>query len=267
MAAFLDAVRFNPTAGALTDWTFSAAVTGYQSPAAANVVNGKAYKYRAESADLSQWELGEGTYNTSTGVLTRATILFSTNANAKVNFSTTPQVAIVGLAEDVPSLTENNTFSGANTFSGGTSVTNATASTSTTTGALKVTGGIGAQGDVHANSFEPHVAPGSGWGIDFSAGGTVSVPGSGHLALAIGSGLIMLTDASVTGQTGLYLNGGSATASAVLVAGGSAFVAPTTTPASGKYSIGFDGTNWNIYNGNASAINFFVGLIRNRNTD
>ena len=77
MAAFLDACRFNPTAGGTTDWTYSSAVNGYQSPAAANVVNGRVYKYRAESADLSQWELGEGTYNTATGVLTRTTVLFN----------------------------------------------------------------------------------------------------------------------------------------------------------------------------------------------
>ena len=54
MAAFLDGCRFNPAAGGTTDWTYSSAVTGYQSPSAANVVNGRLYKYRAESADLSQ---------------------------------------------------------------------------------------------------------------------------------------------------------------------------------------------------------------------
>lgn len=102
MAAFLDGCRFNPAAGGTTDWTYSSPVTGYQSPAAANVVNGALYKYRAESADLGQWEFGEGAFNSGTGVLTRNRVLFnSAGTTAKINFSTVPQVAIVALAEDV----------------------------------------------------------------------------------------------------------------------------------------------------------------------
>jgi hypothetical protein len=101
-SSFLDVCRFNPTAGGTTDWTYSSAVTGYQSPAAANVVNGATYSYRAESNDLSQWEIGTGSYNTGTGVLARTAVLFnSSGTTAKINFSTTPQVAIVALAEDL----------------------------------------------------------------------------------------------------------------------------------------------------------------------
>jgi hypothetical protein len=115
MAAFLNVCRFNPTAGGTTDWTYSSAVNGYQSPAAANVVNGRLYKYRAESADLSQWELGEGVYNS--GVLTRATVLFnSSGSTSKINFSTAPQVAIVALKEDLISIEEANTFTTAQQY-------------------------------------------------------------------------------------------------------------------------------------------------------
>lgn len=111
MAAFLNVCRFNPTAGGTTDWTYSSAVTGYQSPAAANVVNGRLYKYRAESVDLSQWELGEGAYNTSTGVLARTTVLSnSAGTTSKINFSTVPQVAIVALKEDLIAVDESNSF-------------------------------------------------------------------------------------------------------------------------------------------------------------
>jgi hypothetical protein len=111
MAAFLDGCRFNPTAGGTTDWTYSSAVTGYQSPAAANVVNGRLYKYRAESSDLSQWELGEGAYNTSTGVLARTTVLYnSSGGTSKINFTTVPQVAVVALKEDLISVEEANGF-------------------------------------------------------------------------------------------------------------------------------------------------------------
>ncbi|MHC2867984.1 hypothetical protein ACVIYH_009117 [Bradyrhizobium diazoefficiens] len=112
MAAFLDVCRFNPTAGSTTDWTYSSAVTGYQSPTAAGVVNGRLYKYRAESADLSQWEVGEGAYNTGTGVLARTTVLFnSSGTTSKINFSAAPQVAVVALKEDLISIEEANSFS------------------------------------------------------------------------------------------------------------------------------------------------------------
>src|SRR5262245_52610787 len=111
MAAFLNACRFNPAAGGTTDWTFSSAVTGYQSPAAANVVNGRLYKYRAESTDLSQWAMGESAYNTSTGVLARTTVLSnSSGTTSKINFSTVPQVAIVALKEDLIAIDEANSF-------------------------------------------------------------------------------------------------------------------------------------------------------------
>jgi len=114
MAAFLDVCRFSPSAGGTTDWTFASAVTGYQSPAAAGVVNGRLYKYRAESADLSQWEIGEGAYNTSSGVLARTTVLFnSSGTTAKINFATTPQVAVVALKEDLISVEESNGFTAA----------------------------------------------------------------------------------------------------------------------------------------------------------
>jgi hypothetical protein len=114
MAALLDACRFAPTLGGTTDWSYFAAIAGYQSPAAANVVNGRLYKYRAESADLSQWEIGEGAYNTGTGVLARTTVLFnSLGTNARVNFSTVPQVAVVALKEDLISVEEANNFTAA----------------------------------------------------------------------------------------------------------------------------------------------------------
>jgi len=113
MALFVDGCRFNPTLGGTTDWTYSSAVTGYQGPAAANLLNGILYKYRAESADLSQWEFGEGAYNSTTRVVARTTVLSNSSgtgtltpgqsgAGTKINFSTVPQVAIVALAEDMP---------------------------------------------------------------------------------------------------------------------------------------------------------------------
>lgn len=113
-ASFLDACKFSPTTGGTTDWTFSSAVTGYSTPGQAGVVNGATYRYRAESADLTQWEVGYGTYNTGTGVLTRSTVLYNSSqtgtgsgqsgAGTKINFTLIPQVGIVTLAEDLTAL-------------------------------------------------------------------------------------------------------------------------------------------------------------------
>lgn len=118
-SVFVDVCRFLPTAGGTTDWTFSSAVTGYQSPALSGIVNGSLYSYRAESADLSQWEITQGAYNTGTGVAARTTVLYNSSgtgtgagqsgAGTKINFSTIPQVAIVALREDL--LTANITKS------------------------------------------------------------------------------------------------------------------------------------------------------------
>jgi hypothetical protein len=101
-SSLLDVCRFNPAAGGTADWTYSSAVTGYQSPTAAGATNGAVYSYRAESNDLAQWEIGYGAYNSSTGVFVRTTVLFnSAGTTAKINFTTVPQVAIVALGEDL----------------------------------------------------------------------------------------------------------------------------------------------------------------------
>lgn len=101
MAKFLDVARFTPTAGGTTDWTVSAAVTGYQTPVAAGAVDGINYRYRAESADLSQWEIGYGVASSTGTVFARTTVLFnSSGTTSKINFSVAPTVGIVPLAED-----------------------------------------------------------------------------------------------------------------------------------------------------------------------
>lgn len=93
--------RFNPASSGTGDFVVSGAVPGYQTPSSAGAVNGATYRYRAESADLSQWEVGYGAYNTGTSTLARTTILFSSASNAKVSFTAAPQVAVVVLAEDL----------------------------------------------------------------------------------------------------------------------------------------------------------------------
>lgn len=110
MAAWLDNVRFNPTLGGTTDWTYSSAVAGYQSPASAGAANGRAYKYFAIDTS-NNWELGEGAWNSGTGVLPRTTVIAnSLGTTAKINFAAAPQVAIVALKEDMISVEEANSF-------------------------------------------------------------------------------------------------------------------------------------------------------------
>jgi len=145
MAAFLDACRFVPTLGGTTDWTYSATVTGYQSPTLANAVNGTLYKYRAESADLSQWEIGEGAYNSSTGVLARTTVLYnSSGGTSKINFTTVPQVAVVAIKADVgtvQAITAGTGLSGGTINTSGTVAVNLTVLTNSLSADVNQTSG------------------------------------------------------------------------------------------------------------------------------
>jgi hypothetical protein len=108
MAFFLDCCRFIPASNGTGSFVVASAAGGYQTPASANAVNGATYRYRAESADLTQWEVGTGVYTAATATLTRSTILFnSSGGTSPINFTAVPQVAIVCLAEDVSSFPSN----------------------------------------------------------------------------------------------------------------------------------------------------------------
>lgn len=97
---FLDACGFFPAAGGTADLVVSAAITGYQTPSSAGAVNGAVYSYRAQSSDLSQWEIGFGTYTTGTTTLARTTVVAS-STGSKVNFSAPPSVYITALTADL----------------------------------------------------------------------------------------------------------------------------------------------------------------------
>lgn len=100
--ALLDRCIFNPAAGGTADFVVVSAVTGYMTPAQAGGIDGATYHYAAQSADLSQWEVGTGVYTAGTTTLSRATVLFnSLGTTAKINFSAAPQVFITALAEDL----------------------------------------------------------------------------------------------------------------------------------------------------------------------
>jgi hypothetical protein len=108
--ALLDRVIFLPSAGGLVDFAVASAVIGYQTPASAGAINGALYEYAAETRDgsgnVTAWEVGNGPYTVSTTTLARTNIRFSSNANAKVNFASAPNVMITGLTlGDNPTLT------------------------------------------------------------------------------------------------------------------------------------------------------------------
>jgi len=120
MAALADLCRFIPTAAGTTDFVYSSVVGGCQSPAAAGVQNGVKYKLYAVSSDLTQWEIFEGAYNAGTATFPRSTVLYNSSgtgtsagqsgAGSRINFSSVPQVSIVGLAEDLISVEVANLF-------------------------------------------------------------------------------------------------------------------------------------------------------------
>jgi hypothetical protein len=70
MAFFLDCCRFIPASNGTGSFVVASAAGGYQTPASANAVDGATYRYRAESADITQREVGTGVYTVSTVRLT-----------------------------------------------------------------------------------------------------------------------------------------------------------------------------------------------------
>lgn len=120
MAAFLDNCRFVPTAGGTADWVYASTVGGCQSPALAGAVDGRKYKFLAISSDLTQWEIAEGAYTAASSTFARTSVLYNSSgtgnatgqsgAGTKISFTLAPNVAIVGVKEDLISIEEANGF-------------------------------------------------------------------------------------------------------------------------------------------------------------
>jgi hypothetical protein len=98
--SLLNNVAFAAVAGGTGDFGIAAAKVGSLTPAQSGAVTGGVYSYNARSNDNSQWEIGRGTYSSTGPVFARTTVLMSSAANAKVNFSAPPTVMIDALAED-----------------------------------------------------------------------------------------------------------------------------------------------------------------------
>jgi hypothetical protein len=101
MPQFLNGSVFVAASAGTGSFVVSSAVLGWQTPASAGAVDGAQYRYRAYSSDWSEWEIGTGTYTSSTTTLTRGSIVASSNGGSAVNFTTPPAVSITVLAADL----------------------------------------------------------------------------------------------------------------------------------------------------------------------
>ncbi|MBR1219425.1 hypothetical protein JQ557_15585 [Bradyrhizobium sp. U87765 SZCCT0131] len=104
-SGFIDACGFNPASGGTGSFVVAAAITGYQTPASAGATNGTIYAYRAQSLDMSQWEIGFGTYSSATPTLARTTVTAnSSGGTSAINFSAAPSVFVTALSVDLVNL-------------------------------------------------------------------------------------------------------------------------------------------------------------------
>ena len=256
MAEFLDICRFAPTAGGTTDWTFAVAATGYQGPAAAGAVNGTVYRYRAESADLSQWEIGYGAYNSSTGVLARTTVLFnSSGTTSKINFSSAPQVAVVALAEDLPSLTRAS-----NSFTGNMSITGAlqvTGSASQFGADLSVRGGVIEFGHVNSAGYGSVLSQDNGGGAPYllfngqrgTTNNTYKTVGikSSIIKSDLGGGVIFGTVANTSADNQTASTNASITPTGIAISTGTASTSTTTGALTVVGGVGITGDIYGVF--------------------
>lgn len=97
--SFVNVCKFAATTGGTGSFVVSSAVTGYLTPASAGAANGN-YRYRAESADLTLWEIGSAAYTSSNVTLTRTVTINSVGGTSAINFTAAPQVGLVLSAND-----------------------------------------------------------------------------------------------------------------------------------------------------------------------
>ena len=96
---FFNRMIFNASSGGTADFVVASPVPGYRVPAGI-VPNGAIVSYTAETADKSQWEVGQGACNT--GTVLRTTVREnSLGTTAKINFTTAPIVRLDYHTQDV----------------------------------------------------------------------------------------------------------------------------------------------------------------------
>ncbi len=151
---------------------------------------------------------------------------------------------------------------------GNLAVASTTASTSTTTGALKVAGGAGFVGQVSANNFNASQSmsnaslPGH---FDVASQTAVPVANGSNAIIAANvgglNGVWFVAEGALTGDTAIYLVFSGSISLAFSALGN--FVAPTTTPAAGKFCPAYDGVSkYRIYNNQGGSCSFKAAFFR-----
>jgi hypothetical protein len=98
--ALLNGAVFIATSGGTGSFVVSGNAQGYQTPAAAGSTDGLTYHYRAQSADLTQWEEGSTVSASSGTSFSRTVTASSAGGTAKVSFTNPPTVALVAVVTD-----------------------------------------------------------------------------------------------------------------------------------------------------------------------
>lgn len=229
MADFLNGVQFLPASGGTGDFVVSAAVQGYLTPAGASAVNGRTYGYRAESADLTQWEIGRGAYTSGSTTLARTTVLLS-STGSKVSFSQPPKVGVVELAADIANTSIPNTFTGVQSFPDGIA-SNAPFQTT------------------------PHIDTSSTSFVAVTTGSNAVLA-----ALAIGGYYLLIVTDMTNGHAAIFFANNGNVQSVSLFG---TWAVPSTAPGAGSQSIGYDGVSaYRIYNNKGSTSNIKCFQIR-----
>jgi hypothetical protein len=101
VASLVNSAVFVASSGGIGAFNVSAAATGYRTPNAAGAQDGSTYRYRAQSADLSEWEEGSAVASSSASSFTRVVSASSAGGTTTVNFTNPPTVALTIRAEDI----------------------------------------------------------------------------------------------------------------------------------------------------------------------
>jgi len=99
MADVLDRCRFVAGSSGTADFADGTAQTGFRNLEDAGAIDGRRYAYAAQSADGTQWELGDGVYSASGDTLGRD--FRSSSTGSLIDFSSAPTVIVTPLSEEI----------------------------------------------------------------------------------------------------------------------------------------------------------------------
>jgi hypothetical protein len=212
MSAFADLVRFLPVAGGTTDWVVSSAVGGCQLPTAANVLSAVSYKVYAVSADLTQWEISTGLYNSGTTTFPRTTVLYNSagtgtatgqsGAGTKINFSTIPQVSVVAIAEDLISVEVANSFTTTQQAQARTNIGVGTGAAAAKTDQQAATSNVLAVTPLHQQDHDSALKAHGGWTV--AAGVVTALSGNYNVTLTRSSAGVFVASFTTPFATANY---------------------------------------------------------------